>query len=69
MSEDKGDHFPDFHNQESRIIALEDAIRRNAGEWKAQREVHDALLDWLNGRLPIDTAARRLRNALINALK
>jgi hypothetical protein len=37
--ENPGDHFPDFHHQESRIKALEDALAK-------QRQVNEALLSW-----------------------
>ena len=37
--ENPGDHFPDFHHQESRIKALEDALAK-------QRQVNEALLKW-----------------------
>jgi hypothetical protein len=56
--ENPGDHFPDFHHQESRITALEDALAK-------QRQVNEALLSWaLESRYVPPKLLAVLRDAL-----
>jgi hypothetical protein len=56
--ENPGDHFPDFHHQESRIKALEDALAK-------QRAVNEELLSWaLESRYVPSKLLAVLRDAL-----
>lgn len=55
------------HQFEKGIAAIEDAVRRNAAEWKAQRAVNEALEGWFaHGK---DPATRRVLTALREALE
>jgi hypothetical protein len=58
--ENPGGHFPDFHHQESRIKALEDALAK-------QRQVNEALLSWALG--PAGVIPPKLLAVLRDALK
>jgi len=76
MTDTPKDHgaFPTFQHThhwsvpiESRVTALEDAMRRNAAEWKAQRAVDEALEGYFASFS--STARHRVLAALREALK